>query len=153
MLRVKAIAIFCLTTGLSVSCALLSASLVHAQGVTAQIHPSNEPTVVDMIFPDAVACDVRSPDDVDYKIIFYKSQTTSFGGQPNNVAEYGTTFVRDPDKFDSSIPYKWRLQIGQPGKITMFTLPPQWWTMDCGVGKSVADLAKGKQALRIFTPQ
>jgi hypothetical protein len=153
MLRVKVIAIVCLLTELGAYVSLPLMRPVHAQGVTAQIHPSDEPTVTDLMYPDAVACDVRSPDQVGYKIIFYKSQITSFGNQPNNVAEYGTTFVRDPDKFDSSTPYKWRLQLGQPGKITLFTLPPQWQTENCAVGKSIADLVKNKQALRIFAPQ
>ena len=35
--------------------------------------------------------------------------------------------IRDPDKFESSAPYKWRLQLGRPGNITAFNTV---WTYD-----------------------
>jgi hypothetical protein len=124
----------------------------YSQAATVQVRPADSIIPPDVIYPDAIACNVTSPDNIDYRIIFYKSQTASFPHEPNNVAEYGTPFLRDPDKFDPSIPYKWRLQLGQPGNVTIFTLPPRWTTANCGVGKSIAELIADKQALKIFTP-
>lgn len=103
-------------------------------------------------FPDAVTCDVRSPEDVHYRVIFYKSQTVSFGSERNNAAEYGTTFIRAPDKLDLTTHYKWRLQLGKPGNITVLTLPSGWTTEDCPLGKSIAQLTADKQVLRLFAP-
>ena len=104
-------------------------------------------------YPDAVVCHVISPDRVEYRIIFYKSQTISFGSEPNNAAEYGTTFVRDPDKFDAATAYKWRLQLGRPGNITAFTLPSKWTTDNCPVGKTIQSLSADKQLFKFMTPQ
>jgi hypothetical protein len=107
----------------------------------------------DVTFPDAVICNVNSPDGVRYRMIFYKSETVSFNSEPNNAADYGPTIVRDVDKFDAKISYRWRLQLGKPGNITAFAIPSGWATENCPLGKTIADLVGDKQALKIFTPQ
>ena len=117
-----------------------------------KVHPVDvAPEAV--IYPDAVTCAVMSPANVTYKIIFYKSQMISFASQPDNAADYGTTFNQDPDHPDSTATFKWRLQLGKPGNITMFALPTGWATGNCPVGKSIEDLTAGKQVLRLFTTQ
>jgi hypothetical protein len=153
MLRVGVATVVCWVTFLAAAGGALDNS-ARAQGATVQIRPADAAAIVSgVLYPDAVICNVTSTDSVEYKIVFYKSQTISFAHEPNNVAEYGTTFVRDPDKFEASTPYKWWLQLGQPGNITMFTLPSGWTTGNCAVGKSIAELIADKQALKIFTPQ
>jgi hypothetical protein len=107
----------------------------------------------DVIYPDAVTCDLTSPAGIIYKVIFYKGQTISFASEPNNAAEYGTTFIRDSDNFDAKTPYKWRLQMGKPGNITILTLPSGWTTDNCPIGKTIDNLRADKQALKIFTTQ
>jgi hypothetical protein len=107
----------------------------------------------DLVYPDAVTCDVKSPDGISYRMIFYKGQTVSFATQPNNAAEYGTTFIRDPDKFDASIAHKWRLQLGRPGNITVFTIPARWTNENCPVGKTIERLRADKQLMKLFTLQ
>ncbi|HXQ84899.1 MAG TPA: hypothetical protein VN769_12630 [Xanthobacteraceae bacterium] len=140
--------------GLSLAIAgTLYVKSAQAQGATVPLRPSETAIPPDVIYPDAVVCNVISPDDINYKIIFYKSQTVSFAHEPNNVAEYGTPFLRGPDKFDSSAPNKWRLQLGQPGNITLFTLPSGWKTDNCPVGKSLASLRAEKQLLKLFSPE
>jgi hypothetical protein len=146
--------ILCAVFGVSISIAVVCRDIAaHSQGATVPIRPAEPAIASDVIYPDAVICNVSSPEGIDYKIVFYKSQTVSFAHEHNNVAEYGTTFMRDPDKFDSSVPYKWRLQLGQPGGITQLTLPAGWTTQNCPVGKSIAQIVGDKQALKIFTPQ
>jgi hypothetical protein len=123
-----------------------------AQQEPGQFSPSEVVTPpANKVYPDAVICDVTSPDAVTYRMIFYKGQTVSFATEPNNAAEYGTTFVRDPDKFDASVPYKWRLQLGRPSNITAFTLPSGWTNVNCPVGKTIDKLKADKQILKIFT--
>jgi hypothetical protein len=117
----------------------LHPDFVSAQTATLPIRP-NQDTHLDLMYPDAVICNIISPEGIDYKIVFYKSQTISFANEPNNAAEYGTTFIRDPGKFDSATSYKWRLQLGKPGNITVFTPPSGWSSGNCPVGKSVSDL-------------
>jgi hypothetical protein len=129
------------------------AKAVLAQGVTVPVDPADTPAPAEPIYPDAVMCKCTAPNGVIYKMIFYKSQTISFGSETNNSAEYGTTFLREPDKFDSGGAYKWRLQLGKPGNITLFTLPSGWTTDNCPVGKSIANLAADKQVFRFLTPQ
>lgn len=124
-----------------------------AQTATIPVKPTDTTIPPEVIFPDAVVCDVTSPAGIVHKIIFYKSQTLSFAHEPNNVAEYGTTFIRDPDKFEANIVYKWRLQLGKPGNITALTVPSGWSTSNCPIGKPIASLMADKQALRIFTTQ
>jgi hypothetical protein len=134
--------------------ALASCAAEYAQAQSILLpQPSERPAPRDLIYPDAIVCNVVSNNGVSSRMIFYKSQTVSFGTELNNVAEYGTPFIRDPDKFDGSVPNKWRLQLGQPGAITLFTLPQDWHSDDCPVGKSVKALIADKQALKIFVPQ
>jgi hypothetical protein len=137
-----------------VACCCLRVEPVHAQAATLPVRPADTaaPVPPDIMFPDAVTCNVSSPDSIDYKIIFYKSQTISFAHEPNNAAEYGTPFLRDPDKFDAAATYKWRLQLGQPGNITALILPNGWKSDNCEVGKAIKDLIADKQALKMFAP-
>lgn len=123
-----------------------------AQTATLPISPDKS-IPPDIVYPDAVTCDVTSPTEITYRMIFYKSQTISFGTEVNNEAEYGTPFDAQPGKSDTPFGYTWRLQLGKPGNITVFTLPPGWHTGNCTVGKTIANLIANKQALRIFTPQ
>jgi len=106
-----------------------------------------------LVYPDAIMCDVTSPDNVEHRIIFYKSQTISFGTEPNNTAEYGTTGVHNSERFDAAISYGWRLQLGRPGNITAFALPPHWSTDNCQVGKTIQNMAADKQLFRFLIPQ
>ena len=46
-------------------------------------------------------------------MIFYKSQTVSFANEPNNVAEYGTTFIRDAENFGRAIQRAMRLLVAE----------------------------------------
>jgi hypothetical protein len=125
-----------------------------AQHVQLPGGPSDKTVIPpDVLYPDAVTCDVTSPAGITYRTIFYKSQTVSFGTEPNNVAEYGTTFIRDPDKFDVAVPYKWWLQLGRPGNITAIIIPSGWRNENCPVGKTITDLARSKQVLKLFTTQ
>ena len=124
----------------------------HAQAATIPVRPTDTAVPPDIMYPDAVICDVNGPDGITYKIIFYKSQTTSFPHEPNNVADYGTPFLRDADKFDAAVTAKWHLQLGQPGAVTLLTLPAGWTTTNCAVGTPIADLIANKQALKTFTP-
>jgi len=133
--------------------AALPPIVASAQTATLPIKPSDNAIPPDVTYPDAVACDVTSPDGIVYRTIFYKSQTISFAHEPNNAAEYGTTFTRSSDKSDSSVSYRWRLQLGKPGNITAFTLPAGWSSANCPLGKAIADLVADKQALKIFAPQ
>lgn len=129
-----------------------TASLI-VRPLTVPDPPSNTAIPPDMIYPDAVVCNITSPEGIEYRVIFYKSQTISFGNEPNNAAEYGTPFLRDNDKFGATTSYKWRLQLGRPGTITVFAFPSGWTTNNCPLGKSIRELIADKQALRIFTPQ
>jgi hypothetical protein len=145
-----------LATAIAVCAAVMNivrAGPAHSQAATLPVRPSDTVIPPDVIYPDAVACNVTAPDGIDYKIIFYKSQTVSFAHEPNNVAEYGTTFLRDLDKFDPSVQYKWHLQLGQPGNITRLTLPSGWKTENCAIGRAIAQLIANKQALKLFEPQ
>ena len=141
---------------MGISIAVASALFVRsalAQTATIPVRPSDAPIAPDIIYPDAVTCAVHSPAGVTYQVIFYKGQTVSFADERDNVAEYGTTFIRDPDMFEPSTAYKWRLQLGKPGNITAFTLPAGWTSDNCQVGKSIASLAADKQLLKFLTTQ
>jgi len=145
-----------LVAAIGVSVAL--AGTLHAGSARAQAAGQYSPSEVlilpaDLVYPDAVLCDVKSPEAITYRMIFYKGQTVSFATQPNNAAEYGTTFIRDPDKFDTSVAYRWRLQLGRPGNITMFTLPSGWMNENCPVGKTIDRLRADKQLMKLFTLQ
>ena len=107
----------------------------------------------DVLYPDAVICNVELPQGIDYRVIFYKSLVISFSDQKNNVADYGTAFLGDDDKSNQAAAFKWHLQLGQPGNITMLALPPSWSTPNCAVGKSIADLKADGQALKLFRPE
>ena len=117
------------------------------------LKPSEHAIPPDVIFPDGVVCNVTSPDGIQYRTIFYKSQTISFAHEPNNAAEYGTTFIRNPNDFDPSVVNKWRLQLGQPGAITQLSIPPGFTSSDCPIGKPIRLLAADKQILQLFVPQ
>jgi hypothetical protein len=131
----------------------VSGSVARAQTATLPARPSDTAIPADVVYPDAVTCEVNSPAGITYKVIFYKSQTVSFANEPNNVAEYGTTFIRAAASFDASTAYKWRLQLGRPGNITVLTLPSGWTSENCPIGKTVDNLRADKQALKIFTTQ
>ena len=123
------------------------------QGVTVPVKPSDQSIRLDVIYPDAVICDVNSPQGIDYQVFFYKSQVISFSDQKDNVADCGATFAGALDKPDQAVATMWRLQLGQPGNITMFALPAGWTTPNCAVGKSIADLKADGQALKLFRPE
>jgi len=124
-----------------------------AQGVTVPVRPSDNSIPSDVIYPDAVTCNVTTPAGIEYDIIFYKSQIVSFAHEANNEADYGTPFIRDPDHFDASTAYRWHLQLGKPGDITVFALPQGWTTDNCQVGKSISELNADKQTLKLFAPE
>lgn len=102
----------------------------------------------DITYPDAVVCDVTSPGGIRHRMIFYKSQTISFGTEPNNLADYGTGFISESNDVGSN---KWHLQLGRPGNITVFAIPPAWVTANCSVGKPIARLAADGQLLELFS--
>jgi hypothetical protein len=122
-----------------------------AQTATLPISPDKSPPP-DVVYPDGVTCDVTSTAGIAYRIVFYKGQTVSFGSEFNNVAEYGTSFERQPDKADAPAGFVWRLQLGKPGNITAFDLPAGWKSDDCAVGKAIKDLIADRQALKMFAP-
>ena len=129
------------------------ANKAQSQGATVQIRPDGPiPVPADVNYPDAVICDAASPQGVVYRIVFYKSQTVSFATELNNAADYGTIPVPAAEQNNTST-FKWRLQLGKPGNITVFTLPSQWTTDNCSSGKTIAQLVADKQAFKIFAPQ
>ena len=54
------------------------------------VHPVDVPPRA-IAYPDAITCEVTSPESVVHKIIFYQGETLSFESQPDNAVEYGTT--------------------------------------------------------------
>jgi hypothetical protein len=138
------------TLAIALAVALLSPRWALAQGAGQFDPPDTNMVPGDADYPDAVICGFASPDAVTYRVIFYKSQTISFAGDRANAAEYGTPFLRDPDKFDPSVVNKWRLQLGRPGNITAITLPDGWTNVNCQVGKSIDKLKAGKQLMRFL---
>jgi len=124
-----------------------------SQGATVQIRPDGPiPVPADLNYPDAVTCNAASPQGVVYRMVFYKSQTVSFATEVNNAADYGTIPIQAAEQNNASA-FKWRLQLGKPGNITVFTLPPQWTTDNCSPGKTITQLFADKQAFKIFVPE
>jgi hypothetical protein len=120
------------------------------QGATVQIRPDSPPRT-DVNYPDAVICNAVSPQGIVHQFIFYKSQTVSFSTELNNIAEYSTPSSQSNDSGDPAV--QWRLQLGKPGSIIAFPLPPGWTTDNCSVGKPISQLISDKQALKIFSPE
>jgi hypothetical protein len=133
--------------------ALMCCAPAYAQSATVQLPSPTGTLSFQPTYPDAITCQVRSPHGIIYSVIFYKSQTISFPSEPNNAAEYGTTFIRSADQFDGSVLDKWRLQLAKPGNIALLTIPEGWTTNNCPVGKTIANLIADKQALKLFTAQ